>query len=317
LVPEPLVSVVVPTHNRPARLGHLLAALRAQTLEYEHFEVLVVDDGSSADTALLLESVEGDGGLQLRVIRHESSRGPAAARNSGWKAARGGLIAFTDDDCAPGPGWLSEGLRAHQPAPGSIVQGRTVPDPGEQDRLGVRSRTVRVDSLGPQYETCNVFYPRRLLEELDGFDERFGPAPAAEDTDLAWRALAAGAGAVFAPDAVVFHGVETLTVRQSLRFAMRWSAAMRIFADHPGARSMLYRRVFWNVWHYLLWRSILALLAPSWLRRMILTLHLLTLHRRARAARSGVAAIPFLLVFDFVECWAVARGAIRHRTLVV
>jgi hypothetical protein len=80
---------------------------------------------------------------------------------------------------------------------------------------------------------------------------------------------------------------------------------------------MLYRRVFWNVWHYLLWRSLLALAAPAWLRRLVLARHLRELSIRAREQGAGPAGIPFLLAYDVVECWSVARGALRHRTLVL
>jgi GT2 family glycosyltransferase len=308
---------VVPTHNRPVRLGRLLDGLRAQTFERERFEVIVIDDGSTVETSRLLTAWQGEPGLQLRVIRHGHPLGPAAARNAGWRAATGKVIAFTDDDCEPAADWLLAGVAGGRRAPGSIVQGRTVPDPRELGGSGVRSYTVRVDSLGPQYETCNIFYPRGLLERLGGFDERFGPRPAAEDTDLAWRALGLGATAVYAPDAVVVHAVERLTVRQALAHAGRWSAAMRVYRDHPGTRSMLYRGVFWNVWHYLLWRSLVGLLAPAWLRRMIVTRHLIELRKRARTAGAGPSAIPFLILLDTVECWAIARGAIRHRTLVL
>jgi hypothetical protein len=71
------------------------------------------------------------------------------------------------------------------------------------------------------------------------------------------------------------------------------------------------------VWHYLLWRSVLALAGPAWLRRLVLARHLAQL--RARAARRGAsgAAVPFLLVHDAVECAAVAGGALRHRVLVL
>jgi glycosyltransferase involved in cell wall biosynthesis len=316
-VPEPLVSVVVSTHNRAARLARLLEGLRTQRLARDRFEVIVVDDGSGADTGELLRRWEHSDELELRVIRSGEPVGPAAARNTGWRAAMGELIAFTDDDCVPEPSWLVAAIEAQRQAPGAIVQGKTIPDPSEAAAFGLFSRSVRVDSLGPQYETCNIFYPRDLLERLGGFDERFGTRPAAEDTDLAWRAIASGAKPLYAPESVVFHAVEALSAGAALRLPARWSAAMRVFADHPGTRAMLYRGVFWNVWHYLLWRSLAAMLAPSWLRRMILTLHLVQLRKRARAARSSALAIPFLLVYDLVECWAVARGAVRHRTLVL
>ena len=145
----------------------------------------------------------------------------------------------------------------------------------------------------------------------------FGLTPGGEDTDLAWRAIEAGWGTGFVPDALVFHAVERLGARGTLRVASRWTATIRVFADHPRTRSMLYRGLFWNVWHYLLWRSAVALLGPDWLRRMVLTMHLLTLRRRAREAGSSAWVVPFLVVHDAVECWAVARGTARYRTLVL
>jgi GT2 family glycosyltransferase len=250
-------------------------------------------------------------------VRHERALGPGAARNAGWRRARAPLVAFTDDDCVPDARWLRAALDIHAEQPGAIVQGRTLPDPGERDRHGLLSRTMRVERLGLRYETCNMFYPRELLVTLGGFDEGFGLQPGGEDTDLAWRAIEAGRRAVLAPEAVVFHAVERLGVRGTLRFAARWTATMRIFAEHPQTRAMLHRRVFWNVWHYLMVRSVLALLMPRWLRRFVLTRHLLALRTRARRAGAGAWAVPFLVLYDLVELWSVTRGALRYRTPVL
>ncbi|HWC87190.1 MAG TPA: glycosyltransferase [Solirubrobacteraceae bacterium] len=312
-MPDPLVSVVVSTRDRPARLGRLLAGLGAQSLGPEAFEVVVVDDGSPPQTRAVIEAAP----VAVRTIRNETPRGPGAGRNRGWRAAGGALVAFTDDDCVPDREWLQAALAVSETAPGAIVQGRTEPDPTEAEHAGVLSRTIRVEALGPQYETCNIFYPRALLEALGGFDEGFGLSPGGEDTDLGWRAIEAGSATVFAPGAVVFHAVQPLGVRGMLRVAARWSDVVRLFADHPPLRATLYRRVFWNVWHYLLWRSALTLLAPRWLRRMLVTRHLLELRKRARAENAGSWAVPFLAVHDLVECWSVARGAVRYRTLVL
>ncbi|MGH2867766.1 MAG: glycosyltransferase family 2 protein [Solirubrobacteraceae bacterium] len=323
--PPPLVSVVVSTHNRPERLARLLAALRAQTIASDRFEVVVVDNGSRPETASILDREQAHGGLPLRTLRLQTTAGPAGGRNLGWHQAVAPLVAFTDDDCQPSPQWLTAILAAAAAHPGAVLQGPTRPAPDELERDGLLSHTVRIEGLGPQYETCNIAYPRAVLEALGGFDERFGRQPSGEDTDLAWRAIAAGRETVFVPAAVVHHAVEPIGVSGMLRRAARWSAVVRVFADHPGTRSMLYRGRFWNVWHYLLYRSLLALAGPPWLRRLLITRHLLALRRRARSspgARSvrrgaGPAAVFFLLVHDSVECWAVARGAIRYRTLVL
>ncbi len=311
--PEPRVSVVVATRDRPERLAALLAALEAQTLAPEEFEIVVVDDASDPPAR-----VPGDG--RLRLLRNDAPRGPGGARNAGWRAARGALIAFTDDDCRPRPRWLEAGLAAHEAAREAVVQGATEPDPEERGRLGPFSRTVRVEQLGPQYETCNVFYPRELLERLGGLDEGFGLRPGGEDTDLAWRAIEAGRPTVFCPDAVVRHAVFDLGPRGALRDASRWTETVRVFGRHPAARTMLDHRIFWNVWHYLLVRSILALLLPRRLRALrwaILARHALSLRSRARRAGGGPALMAFLVVYDLVETVAVARGAARHRVLVL
>ncbi|MGI8904121.1 MAG: glycosyltransferase family 2 protein [Solirubrobacteraceae bacterium] len=317
-VPAPLVSVVVSTYNRPARLALLLAGLRSQRLPGESFEVVVVDNGSVGyETQAVLRRELERGELVLETLRHARTLGPAGGRNSGWRLARATLIAFTDDDCVPDPGWLMDGLREHRARPGAVIQGRTRPDRGEIEQDGLLSHTQRIERLGPWYETCNIFYPRTVLDSLGGFDERFGSLPAGEDTDLAWRAIEAGCPMAFAPNAVVRHAVEHVGALGMLRIAARWTAAVRLFAEHPELRAVLYRGAFWNNWHYLLWRSLLALLAPRWLRRNLITLHLFNLRKRTHGAGAGAWMIPFLLLHDLVECWAVARGAVRYRTLVL
>lgn len=323
---DPLIAVVVSTRDRPQRLTRLLAALETQTLDAGRYEVIVVDNGIAprppghAGTPVAVAEA-ALAGLQVRVLRPGTPGGPAAARNLGWRAARAPLIAFTDDDCEPTAAWLEAVLVAARRHPGAIVQGPTHPLAAERHYPGLLAHTVRIDALGPQYETCNIVYPRVVLSALDGFDESFGSEPAGEDTDLAWRALAAGHTAVFAPDAIVHHAVIALSPRDALRRAGRWSAVVRVFARHPAARVMLHRRCFWNVWHYLVWRSVLSIPAPRWLRRLVLARHALSLTRRAREAGvsgpSLLAAVPFLAIHDAVECAAIARGALRARTLVL
>ena len=319
-VAEPRVSVVVATRDRPARLAALLEALAAQKLEDGEFEVVVVDDGSGPETRELLDAARAEGGLALAVVRHDRPRGPGAARNAGWRTASGALVAFTDDDCRPAPRWLRAGLTAHGRMPEAVVQGRTEPDPSERQRMGPFSRTLAVERLGPQYETCNIFYPRELLEALGGFDEDFGLRPGGEDTDLAWRAIELGRPTVFCHDALVHHAVLELGPVGALRDAFRWTETVRVFARHPDTRVILDHRIFWNVWHYLLARSLLALLLPRPLRPLrwaILARHAYSLYGRARREGAGAWLLPFLVAYDLAQLIGVARGAVRHRTLVL
>ena len=262
---EPLVSVVVSTYNRPDRLERMLDGLRVQTLPAERFEVVVVDNGSTgAATGAVLERAASRPGLQLRSTRHEPTLGPAGGRNSGWRLARAPLVAFTDDDCRPDPGWLAAGLRAHFERPAAVIQGATRPDPGELADDGPLSRTVLRRFARPPVRGVQHLLParaarsaRRIRRALRRDPRRRGHGPrVARDRG--------GAPTAFASDAVVYHAIERLGAVGMLRFAGRGGRGVRVFADHPGARAMLHRRVFWNVWHYLLWRSLLALLMPRW-----------------------------------------------------
>lgn len=312
------MSVVVATRDRVGRLRKLLDSLRAQALPAAEFEVIVVDDGSGPGTAELLGRDHGE--LRLRAVRRDASGGPSAARNEGWPLARAPLVAFTDDDCAATPEWLAALVAAAERAPGAIVQGRTLPDPREESRLGPFSRSLWVESQGPYYQAANIAYPRPVLEALGGFDADAFPY-VGEDTDLAWRAFAAGVEAVWAPDALIHHAVTDLGPAGALRMATRWTPSIRLFARHPALREAhLTYGIFWKGSHYLLVRALLALavrrrapLLALWLGAPYVR-HLL---KRGAEEGGGPAAAPFYALHDLVELAAVARGAARHRTLVI
>src|SRR5437763_123866 len=97
-------SVVVPTYRRPDLLGRCLAALSAQDFDPSRYEILVADDAASGDTRRQVEEfAAGLGRPAVRYLAVTGRHGPAAARNVGWLAARGEVVAFTDDDCLPDP----------------------------------------------------------------------------------------------------------------------------------------------------------------------------------------------------------------------
>ena len=313
----PRVSVVVATRDRPQRLTALLRSLEAQTLSPEDFEVVVVDDASSLPEAeRVLGLSERDSSPAIRVIHRAEPGGPAAARNEGWRAAGAPLVAFTDDDCVAAADWLETGLSASVAHPGAILQGRTDPIPEEAHRRSPFSRTVVVGRGGPPFETCNIFYPRSVLEAVGGFDETFR-YPVGEDTDLAWRATRDGAEAVFVPNARVFHAVVELGPLGMLRDALRWEHAVQVFAKHPELRrAQLHGGVFWSPTHAQLVCFALALrLARRWplVAFLLAWPYLVRLMRR----RTGPLLAPYILLQDLVEVFAIVRGAVRNRVLVL
>ena len=309
---------MVATRNRAERLARLLASLRAQTLPPDRFEVIVVDDGSTDGTARELDRREG---LELQTIRRDSSGGPSVARNAGWRAAASALVAFIDDDCEADPRWLECVLAAAAEHPGAVVQGRTDPLPGEAHLISPFTRTVRVNQLGPYYQTCNILYPRELLERLGGFEESYR-LPAGEDTDLAWRAIEAGRETVFAPDAQVFHAVNELGPLGRLRVGWKWGGSVALFRRHPQLREThLYRGVFWTGYHYLLVRAIIAVLLrrrlPPLVVRWLGYPYVGSLFERCERHGGRRLLAPYWVLVDLVELYAVLRASVKHRTLVI
>ncbi len=314
------ISVVAATHNRAERLGRLLDGLRRQSLPRAEFEVVIVDDCSSDATAAVLEEAAGRGDLALTVLRQPANGGQAAARERGWRATSSPLIAFTDDDCVPEPEWLERGLEALAANPGAIVQGRTLPEPGELDRLGPFSRTVTVDRPDSAFQTCNIFYPRELLERIGGFDtDAFGRVHGGEDSDLAWRAIGTGAGAIFEPAALVHHAVNDLGPLGKIRLAAGWS--LLAYVRHPQLRRDHFANgVFWKHTHIWLARALLAALLPRRLWPLAIWLALpwaRSLYARGRIEGGGPALAPFYAACDAAEMYACLRNSAKHGRLML
>lgn len=208
------VSVVVPTRNRAAFLPRLLQALDRQ--DCRPLEVIVVDDASSDETPEILERWRGEGRV---VLRQDRPGGSYAARNAGRRAARGEIIAFTDDDCIPDRGWIAGLTRAMEG--GALgAQGMTLAEPGERTPF-----THQIDQRrpGPPYRTCNIAYRRDILERVGGFDESFRWYG---DNILGLRARQIGEIA-WAPDAVVRHPPHPREWRNRTDWLARFDADAR------------------------------------------------------------------------------------------
>lgn len=316
------IAVVIPTRGRETRLAFALEALAAQTLERDRFEVIVVRDGDAAEPL-----GRAPDGLRVRFLERPGVAGPTAKRNVGWRSSSAVLVAFTDDDCRPDPGWLAALVSAAN-GPGTFLQGRTEPDPDELHLLPGLARTQEVLKPTGWYETCNVAYPRELLERLDGFDEAFEFG--GEDTDLAYRALELGAEARFVDAARVRHAVIARSLRGALADATRWNDLAAVLARHPGLRSALHHRWFWYRSHerLLLAAAGLALASRRRLGRPLRVLALaaafpyfdMRVNWRQPSPRRTALQVAALVAWAFVDAAEiVARipAAIRRRVPVI
>jgi glycosyltransferase involved in cell wall biosynthesis len=177
------MSVVIPTFHRPDLIARCLDAVTAQSLDPEAFEVIVVDDGHDDETRAVVERVaSGQTHPVVRYVRPTTGRGPAVARNFGWRAARAPLIAFTDDDTVPDTNWLIEGER--EMAQRVAVCGKVVVPPLNEPPTDHELMTRGLESA--EFVTANAFVWREALERVGGFDERFKRAWR-EDSDLHFR----------------------------------------------------------------------------------------------------------------------------------
>ncbi|MFC3199043.1 glycosyltransferase family 2 protein [Parapedobacter deserti] len=201
---ETRISVVIPTYRRPRLLVKCLEALHGQTLEEKAFEVIVVSDGPDAATAdAVARWHAGRADAKFRFISTSIKKGPAAARNAGWRAAEGQLIAFTDDDCLPHPEWL-ETLVHHFGGQPHFAMTGYVQVPIPQRPTDFEWNTAQLQTA--EFVTANCCCTKDALTAVGGFDERFGMAWR-EDSDLQFKFISCGIPVVHVSNAVVKHPV--------------------------------------------------------------------------------------------------------------
>ena len=259
-------------------------------------------------------------GLVSQLSIEPGSGSPARQRNLGWRSARGRLIAFTDDDCRPEPGWLTA-LTSESDGPGVVVQGRTRPEPHEAAILAApHVRTLSIEPVGPYCQTANMLYPRAILEQLGGFDE---VAVSGEDVGLSLRARAAGAKIVAAPEAVVNHAVESHSLPGILQQNLKWRHLAYLVSRHPEFRRELHLGIFWDDEHLLVLLATAGLLAAPFDRRWLALAAPYAARqagRRGRGARARLLAgaeAPGQLIRQLAEVAGMAVGSVQHRTILL
>lgn len=210
---EKKISVVIPTYCRPTLLMECLKSLARQKFERDDFEVIVVSDGPDHLTKQLVVSWKHTGLLDIVYIPLATKRGPAAARNMGWKLAAGTLVAFTDDDCLPDPLWLHTIWDAYQQEELIAYSGRIIV-PVPERPTDYEWNVAQLEHA--RFVTANCVCTWKALESIQGFDERFELAWR-EDSDLEFRLLQQQIPIQPLHDAIVVHPVREASWGVSLR----------------------------------------------------------------------------------------------------
>lgn len=210
---EPLLaSVIIPVKNGAAVLPTCLSGLARQTAPSVNFEVIVVDDGSTDQTAELVKSTAeiwaSNEGPKLHLVQ-EQSVGAAAARNIGVAASHGEVLFFTDADCEPTSDWIETVLNLLEDPEITGVAGRY-----NTHQSSIIAKLCQVEFENrydhvKNFETIDFIFTHSAavrkcaFEEVGGFDIRMPNS--GEDLEFAYKLIKAEKKLVFSHQAVVFH----------------------------------------------------------------------------------------------------------------
>lgn len=227
-----LFSVIVCTRNGRARIGNCLFAIRK--IRDSHFETLVVDDGSTDETADYVAE-----NFPWATLLRLDARGLSAARNAGAAAAAGEVLVFTDDDCEPDSEWIerlrpafSDSRLAAAGGPNLPPAPRTWEEAVVRAAPGAPSHVLLDDEEAEHLPGCNLAVTRAAFEKIGGFDPQFQTA--GDDVDFCWRLRDAGFRLGFVPGAFVWHWRRP-SVAAFLRQQVGYGHAERLLlAKHPG-----------------------------------------------------------------------------------
>lgn len=239
---QPAVSVVIATYNRSNLLPETLEALRQQTLPAGEFEIVVADNASTDRTRQVVEDAARQAGASVRYV-FERRPGKSHAVNAAIEAARGALVAFTDDDVTPSPGWLEAMARAIDETGASFGAGRivpgweihppywlqpalygilAVPDNGTKRLLICRGENEHVMPIG-----ANMAVRREVLDRVGGLradvGKLGGTLRSGEDHEFYLRLLGHGCTGVYEPRALVRHFVPAARLERA--YFRHWSYA--------------------------------------------------------------------------------------------
>lgn len=241
-MPEPRISVVIPTFNRLEHLKSCIVSLERQSYCHADFEVIVVSDGCTDGTGHYLETYKTASTLHLVVIAQEN-KGVSAARNRGIQEARANYIAFTDDDCILPSDWVERLVRqvASLDPYAAGLGGELVNEPGDAPRfvsnyisyldefryapvitpfgiLPVHVSALKGTETIAYVRTSNAIFRKGALLQVGGFDISF-VRPGGEDPDVCYRIMNNG---------YHFRFIRELTVRhQSRRSLSSYLSSLR------------------------------------------------------------------------------------------
>jgi glycosyltransferase involved in cell wall biosynthesis len=242
------LTVVIPTYNRAGILQKALDAYRMQSAPELIQELIVVDDGSTDETQVVVLGALRDSPFPVHYLR-QSNKGPAAARNMGIREAASELILFTDDDIIPERTLVAEHLRWHNRFSESSVAvlGYVTWSPevnatpfmkwyGSDGPLFAYARfSHRIEIEHAYFYSCNLSLKTEFLRKCGTFDEDFKVA-ACEDLELGYRLNKAGMQLLYNREALAYHH-QHVSFEDACRRAKKCSTAWEVFGRKEAGRA--------------------------------------------------------------------------------
>jgi GT2 family glycosyltransferase len=246
---NPEVSIIIPVHNNAKLTLECLTTIAQRTDEVA-YEIIIVDDGSDADTVEILQTVR-----HISLIRHEERAGFSRSCNQGANAARANFLLFLNNDTQVMKGWLKPLLDvfSDKDRVGAVGPKVLFPDGRLQEAGCIINRNGTAELIGfvddpnlPRYnfirevDYCSgvsLMVNADVFREIGGFDELYSPAYY-EDVDLCFKLRARGLKNFYCPDAAIIHHLSAtankidssfklqLVARNRQKFLERWQEAL-------------------------------------------------------------------------------------------
>jgi glycosyltransferase involved in cell wall biosynthesis len=313
------ISVVIPTYRRPELLSRCLAALQKQTLPTEYYEVIVVGDGVDYSSRHIVHSLQKKVGY-LHYYELKKKKGPAAARNYGWKQATGKLIAFTDDDCIPSPDWLQafwDSFQSYNKA-NICMSGRVI---------------VPIPKLPTDYEknvallekadfiTANCACTKVALRMVNGFDEDF-PIAWREDSALEYAMRSFNIPIVKVEEAMVLHPVRKASWGISLKEQRKTMYDALLYKKYPvffpnkrinGVYYGIVISSFIGIIAFILQQNMLGFISAGIWLLLLISFIMRRLQKTVRSFSHVTEMIITSVLIPYLSIYWTLRGSLRYK----
>jgi len=316
------ISVVIPTNRHPGLLRTCINALVHQSFDKNFYEIIVVSESDDHQTKNLVKSFK-QLHTSIYYLQLAEKKGPAAARNLGWRRAWGKLIAFTDDDCVPDKTWLATLYKTYNGEEEIAYAGRVQLSSSRQPQ-GFEKSTSQLETA--EFVTANCCCTKMALEKVGGFDERFSMAWR-EDSDLEFKLIKKNIPVIKIEEAVVIHPARQAGLGVSIKEQKKGIFNALLYKKFPELyRQKIQAKESWD--YYMIAVAFGCLLVGSLLQLkwfaivfsifwLVLTINLMRkrLMATARSFRQIVEMTITSIVIPLVSVFWQIYGAIKYKTL--